>query len=617
MNLGKSQVKELLLEEIDKEEEKILKLLEKPHDSDLGDLALPCHSLAKKRKTDPEELAEEIGKSLEVSGEPLIEKVKVVGPYVNFFYDRNKFSEKVVNKVVEDGKEFGDSNRYEGEQVIIDMIGLNPNKAGHIGHVRSGCIGDTLARCMKKVGYKVVKESFVNDLGVPTAMVFWAYKNLEDELPERTGLLEKEDQWQGRVYEKMQKLCDEDQEIKDKVDELHQVLEEGENTELVEEQRKLIDKCVEAQSETWERLGCSLDLNVHESDIVRSGMIDLAVEKLKEADAVYEKDDALYFKLSQYSFFEGMENPDKVLIRPDGRATYTGKDIALQLWKHRIIPDEFKYKLISETEEQEEYVTNNLTGESMDRGFNENTKSVYVIGAEQKYVIATDLYSLKALGHEDYFERGHHLAHGLVGFGDEAKISSREGAKGLTADEVLDKAKSMALEEVEDRNPDMEAEKQKSLAEAIGSSAVRYYLINTDPIKFVEFDFDEALSFEGDTGPYLQYSLVRAKRILEKSEKEPDFSTLEPLSKEEEFELIKKIAEFPKAVEESAERYKPHIVANYAFDLASIFSNFYEKCPVIQAEDRTEEMRLALVKAFTQTMRNCLNLLGIEEVDAM
>ncbi len=617
LTANESVVVSMLSKLVQLNKNQIGELLETPPDSKLGDLAFPCFTLSPILRKDPKQIAEELAKKIDVKSP--FKEVKVVGPYLNFFLDQSKLAKDTILKVEGQKDKYGSSSKFKGKQVIIDMIGLNPNKAGHVGHIKTGSVGDSVARLMSAVGFKTVKQTFVNDMGVPTSMVFWAVKNIKSKLPKKAGLLKKEDQWQGRVYDLMMNLTEKDPKIKEKVNELHSVLESGKNAKLVKEQRKLIEACLAGQSKTWTRMHASLDLDLCESDIVRSGMLKCALDLLKKSGVAYvseESEDAgaLKLKLSHLDYFKGMTNPDKILVRPDGRSTYTGKDIALQLWRFGLMPD-FEYKLANLIGTHKEWSTDTLNGKKINLGFNKNTHNVTIIGAEQKYVIAVDFYALYLLGHEAEFKNCYHLAPGLVGFGGKAKISSREGTSGLTADEVLDKASALALKEVKKRNPKLSITKQKQLAEAIGSSAIRYHMLKVDATKFVQFDFDEALSLEGNTGPYLQYALVRAKKILKKAK--PAKSDLSLLTDPAEFELVKHIASFPQTVEQAAEQYSPHLIANYAHELAQLFSTFYEKCPVLKAEPKLKAARLSLVKAFAQTLKNALNLLGVEAVELM
>ena len=576
-----------------------------------GDFAVPCFKIAKDR--DPKEFAKELSKKLKIN---LIEKVQAVGPYINFYVDWKSFSKQLIETILDEKEKYGSNDSGKGKNIIIDMISLNPNKTAHIGHVRNACLSDSLAKILKFSGYKVTGQSYVNDLGMPTAALFWAIKNIPDELPKKEGWLSKEDHWQGAVYLYVDKLMKEDPEIKKQVSKLLSKLENREDLKLNEEQRELAEKCLKAQNKTWERLGIWFDMLICESDIIFSGLSKMAFEKLKEKGAVYletegENKGCWLLKLKQYDAFKGMENPDKILLKSDGTTTYTANDIGLHMWKLGVLPNLLKFKLL--TEKPKQWITS-MKGETLDLKFD---KAIDVIGNEQAYAMQAKYYAFKSIGLEKEFENSYHLGYGLVGFGGEAKLSSRKGVEGLSADEIFDKVVEKAYKEVEKRNPNVPEGKKKQIAEKIGIGAIKYWMIKANPIKFITFDWDKALKFEGNTGPYLQYSYVRAKKILDKAGTDKDLKADFSVLKEKEVKLLKQLAKFPDIVKSSSNNYSPSTLANYAFNLCSLFSTFYEECPVITSEENTKKMRLLIVKSFRQVLENCLYLLGMKIPDIM
>ena len=616
----KLEVIKLLSKASGLKESEVLEILEVPPSPEQGDYALPCFKLAAKLKKNPQQIANELKNKISIPKNSGILEIKNIGPYVNFFLDSAKMAESAISKIMKEKEGFGKSGIGKGEQVVIDVIGLNPNKAGHIGHIKTGSVGNSIARIYSFLGFKTNTQSFINDQGFPTALTFYAYKYMKGQLPKRIGSFAKEDHWQGEIYIMMKNLAEKDEELKKKVEKLQFDLEHSKDLKLLKEQREFIEKCKSAQAQTWARFGADFDLGVHESDITNSGILEETFELLKEKGAVFtsnapESKGCLLLRLSKFDEFKGMLSPDKILVRSDGRATYTGKDVGLQFWRFGLVPDKMLYAISSKTKTHTEWATNNLSGKKVKNDFSKNTKCIHVVGAEQKYVISVDYYALKAAGFEKEFKNSYHVATGLVGFGESAKISSREGTE-LTADGVLDKAKALALEEVIKRNPLLARKEAEELAEKIGVSAVRYYLLKTEPTKFVSFSFEDALSFDGNTGPYLQYALVRAKKILNKGKPKgkADFGLLKS---PEEVMLVKKLSEFPAVVEKAGMQYAPSMVAGYAFELANSFSSFYEKCPVLNAEADLKTARLKLVQAFAQVLKNALYLLGIEEVEVM
>ncbi|MBT3941020.1 arginine--tRNA ligase [Candidatus Woesearchaeota archaeon] len=608
MNLKVNAVKELhkvtglSIQQIDK-------LLETPPDSKMGDLAFPCFSLAKNFGKSPIEVARLVRDRLVVPKG--FKKVEFTGPYLNFFYEATNLAEQVLKESLK--KDFAKSKKYAGEKIIIDMIATNPNKPAHIGHARNSCLADSLSKCMLNIGYNVVRQTYGNDLGIPTTAVFWATKNLKN-LPKKTM---REDFWQGEIYAKMQELMEKDPKIKAKVSDLLSNLEKDRHSKLAKAQRAFAGKCTLAQDKTWNRLNVDYDLVLNESDIVTSGMVEEAVKLLQTKGYLVEghgiNAGCLVFPLSEFKEFSGMKNPDKILFRPNGAATYTGKDIALTLWKAGKLKADFKYK-----ELRKGLYETSIDGKVIKNKFSKANKMMWVVASEQDYVILVDRYALKVICGEQAFADSHHFSYAMIGFGGDAKISSRSGANDLAADVIIDKAKVLIKKEIVKRNPKLPITKVKLLSESIASGAIRYYLIKVAPNKGIDFSFKDALSFEGNTGPYLQYALVRASKILKKSKQKVsvsiDFSLL---ASNEEQALIKHISKFPKIVESAAENYAPHLVANFAYELAQKFSTFYSKHRVIGVPLKEEKARLLLVTSFYETLKKSLNLLGIKEVEVM
>ncbi|MBI4095228.1 MAG: arginine--tRNA ligase [DPANN group archaeon] len=614
----KQEVVKLLSKAAGLKESEVSEILEVPPNLELGDYAMPCFKLAAKLKKAPQIIAKEI--SAKTKTNETVREVKATGPYVNIFLNTGLLAENTISNILTKKEMFGESKLLAGKKVLIEFSGLNPNKPGHIGNARNTCLGDSLSRILAKCGANTIKMDYINDMGVPTAAVFWAIKNKR--APDKKQF-PKLDHWQGDIYVSIKKLMDEKPEINKSVHELLAELESNKHPKLNEEQRELIEECVKAQYETWSRLNAFHDIRVHESDVVFSGLFDFGLKKLKQSGKLVKAEkgddkDCYVIPLSQFDYFKGMLKPDKILIRPDGTATYTGKDVMLQMWKFGILPDLLKYKKILKQRNGEELYATWPAGKPEKNRFNSADFAIHIVGAEQKYVMQVDYYAMKALNYEKEFQNSYHFAYGLVGFGGESKISSREGAAGLTADKILNTAVDLAKKEVDNRNKELPEKMKQEIAEKIGVCAVRYYLVRFSPEAFIQFDWDKVVNFEGDTGPYLQYALVRAKKIIAKAGRLPNEANFNLLQKAQEFELVKKMSAFSEVVEKAGKEYAPNLVANYAFDLANTFSTFYEACPVIAAESEgLRNVRLKLVQAFAQVLRNALYLLGIEEVEVM
>jgi len=543
--------------------------LEIPPDSKLGDIAFPCFYLAKEFKKNPAEVASEISRKIKIPKDSLIERAEAAGPYVNFFLDNEKFAEWMLNKIKKLGDKFGCSEIGKGKKVMVEYPAPNTNKPLHLGHMRNMAIGESVSRLFEMLGFKVFRINLHNDRGIHICKSMLAYKKWgSDRQPDK-----KPDHFVGDFYVLFSKKSKEDPSLEDEARDMLRKWEEGDK-EVVALWKKMNSWAEKGFEETYKRFGVSFDKIYKESETYKKGK-GMVLEGLEKG--VFQKDGtgAIYFDLTKY----GLDK--KILIRSDGTTLYITQDIYLAYLKYK----EF-----------------------------EIDKSIYVVGNEQNYhfdVLFKILDELKKLGYE-FAPENYHLSYGMV-FLPSGKMKSREGTV-VDADDFMDEIEKMAKEEIKKRNK-LYGGKLTELSRKIGLGAIKFFLLKYDEHKDFVFNPEESLSFEGETGPYLQYSLVRAKKILEKSGT-PSFKNLK-FSEPEEFELIKKMSDFPEIVESAALKYKPHLLANYSYELASLFSRFYEKCPVLQTDEPLRSSRLALVSSFIQTMRSCLKLLGIDEVDVM
>jgi len=565
----KKEVARILKKVLDLKEDEILKLIEEPPDPSLGDLAFPCFSLAKELKKSPGEVSKEIAQKIKIPRDSLIKKVEVAGPYLNFFLDNEKFAGYVINNIKKLGERFGHSGIGKGKKVMVEYPAPNTNKPLHLGHMRNMAIGESVSRLFEMLGFKVFRVNLHNDRGVHICKSMLAYKKWGNEAEPN----KKPDHFVGDFYVLFSQKVKDNPELEEEAREMLRKWEEG-NKEVRELWEKMNGWAEEGFEETYKRFGVKFDKIYRESETYKKGK-EMVLEGLKKGIFKRDETGAIFFDMSK----RGLDK--KILIRSDGTTLYITQDIYLAYLKYK----EFKID-----------------------------KSVYVVGNEQNYhfdVLFKILDELKKLGY-DFAPENYHLSYGMV-FLPSGKMKSREGTV-VDADNFMDEIEEMAMGEIKKRNK-IDDEKLAELSRKISLGAIKFFLLKYDEHKDFVFNPEESLSFEGETGPYLQYSLVRAKKILEKSE-ESSFGNLK-FSEPEEFELIKKISNFPEVVENAALKYKPHLLANYSYELASLFSKFYEKCPVLQADEPLKNSRLALVWAFMQTMKNCLKLLGIDEVDMM
>lgn len=588
------------LKELDWPKEGMEESLEEPPDPSLGDLASTiCFELPKELKRSPQDISEELAKKIEPKG--LIKRVESEGGYVNFFVDMEKLSSSTLENIEESGSLYGSSENDE-KKVVIEHTSVNPTKPHHIGHGRNAIIGDTMARILRACGKKVEVQNYIDDLGLQVAQTLLNYPS--EEVTE-----EKFDHFLGKLYVDFHEKAKSEPELEEKAREILSEMEEGKG-DLAQKARDISMRCVNSNLETTDRLNIDYDLLVWESDISKSGMLSEALDRLEQTPYLTEGEDefegAMVLNLEDF----GLE--DKVLVRSDGTAVYTARDIAYQLWKFGQVEADLHFKFHSKRPSGVKTFTTTSENESSN-DFADADQVINVIGMEQRYPQRVVFSALKALGLDDEFNNSHHMAHEHVRLPSE-KFAGRRGTWiGYSLDDVLDESVSRAEEEVRKRNPEAEEKFIKKAAEKVGVGAVRYSLIRSSPEKEVVFQWEEALNFERNSGPAIQYSHARASSILRKADEKPGKHSDDVFEEEKELELIKKLAKFPKILKEAEKGLQPHRVAVYASELALLFNKFYEVAPVIQAKsDELKSARLRLVKCAQKVLANSLRILGIE-----
>lgn len=542
-------------------------LLETPKSPELGDLAFPCFKLAAKFKTSPQNIAKDIVSKLPKLKS--VKKVQVMGPYINFFLSSSNLAENVLTEIYKTKNKFGSGLQKKGN-AMVEFSHPNTHKAFHIGHLRNIALGESLARVLENYGYKVIRANYQGDIGPHVAKCLWAYLRYhKGEVPKKDRGL-----WLGKVYAEGAKKHATSEEVQKEVAELNLKLYAGKDKSLMSLWKKTRQWSLEDFSKIYKELGAKFDELYFESQIEAAGKR-IALELLKKGIAKRDQG-AIIVDLAPYGL--GV----CVILTSEGYPLYTTKELGLAEKKLS------KYKL---------------------------DKSIHVVGQEQE-LFFKQMFKIYELMGSPLAKKDYHLSYGLVIL-PEGKMSSRLGDV-ITYHELAEKAKAKAYKEVKKRNPKFKDAKIKQVADKIAIAALKYGMLKQASAKTITFDWEQALEFQGDTGPYLQYSLVRANKILEKVKIKPTAKiAFDLLKTNEEADLIKKIADFKEIVTKAAEQYSPNIIANYAYDLTQVFNSFYEKCPVAKADKKTKAARVLLVWAFAQTLRNALNLLGIEEVEVM
>jgi len=624
-------------------------VLQAPPRLAMGDLATPlCLELAKALKRKPREIAETMVNGLELP--MFVQSVTIEGAgYLNFRFDRGAFTAAHIRNVMAPGSP-------TGERVIVEHTNINPNKAAHIGHLRNAVLGDTYVRCMKWLGHRVETQNYIDDTGVQVADVVVAFQHLEPKsLAEVKAMIAdpgvRFDYYCWDVYSKMASYYAADPEaLQWRRDTLHDIeRHEGDTFEFASTIARAI---VKLHITTMLRLGITYDLLPKESDIIALHFWDRAFELLKASGAIVQETegkhkDCWVMKLEDSSEFEGMNEPDKILVRSNGTVTYTGKDIAYQLWKFGLLDRTFNFREFSRYPDGHVlWETTSGDGSPEAPRFGGAQKVVNVIDVRQAYLQKVVKEGVRQLGHAREAGNSIHFSYEMVALTpatakalgidvseEDAKkpyleMSGRKGL-GVKADDLIDALVKKAGESVrEGRGEGLTGEELEQLGRQIAVAALRYFMLKYGRNKVIAFDFNEALTFEGDSGPYLQYSTVRVENIFRKMAERGvdarlDDASLDELTlteglTDEMWELVRLSAELPAAIRRATDALELSIITHDLFVLAQKFNSFYHKYPILNEKDPAERQRRAVcAEVFRQTMAATLELLGIPVPERM
>ncbi|MCD6222636.1 MAG: arginine--tRNA ligase [Thermoplasmata archaeon] len=526
---------------------------------EIADMAFPCFSLAREWKKSPEEIANEIAEKIE-RGE-YIERIEAVKGYVNFFIDSKKLANETIKSILKMKDKFG-SYESNGIKIIVEHTSANPNGPLHVGRARNPIIGDTIARILKFGGYDVTTQYYVDDMGKQVAALFWGTKNLSIE-----SKATKPDHKYVVYYQEATKLMEKNEKVKEEIEEIIMECERG-NKELLEEIKKVYQPVLEGILASLKRLNISIDEFVEESKFVIDGSVYEVIEKLASMPQAGREGKAIYLMLDEFGIHG--RNKKFYLTRSNGTSLYAARDIAYHIWK----------------------------GERADIMIN-------VLGEDHKLEAKQVEIALKLLKKKV----PEAIFYSFVSL-PEGRMSTRRG-RVVYLDDLIEEALERAMKEVEKRG--MAGEKAARIANAVAMGAIRYNIIKVSPDKAIVFKWEDALNFEGESAPFIQYAHARCSSILKKAEFEEKSSY--EFEHPSEIRLIKTLAKFPYFVKKSISSRNPSLIANYAFQLASHFNAFYRDCRVIGSDKQND--RLALVKATKQVIKNSLNLLGIEALEEM
>ncbi|WP_036270562.1 arginine--tRNA ligase [Meiothermus rufus] len=572
-----------------------------------GDYGTPiAMALARSLRQAPPQIAAELLHNIQLP--PWVRRTFVVGGYLNFELEPAFLVEAATQPLPPFPAQKG--------KVLLEHTSVNPNKELHVGHLRNICLGDSLARILRFVGHPVEVMNYIDDTGRQAAESLFAlgYFGLDAPPP---GV--KYDHWVGQAYVRLHQAMDDPEKkatIEQGVQEILHRLEEG-------RLRDEVDKILRAQLQTMYRLGAEYDLLVWESDIVREGLLQQALKALARSPLVFRPREGKYagaLVMDTSPFIPGLEDPYLVLLRSNGTSTYTAKDIALQFWKMGLLKGLCFRPYDTQPSGAPLYSTH-PEGQPMPFGGADET--INVVDARQSHALRVVQASLEVEGRPDLAQRCFHLAYETVLL-EGRQMSGRKGIV-VSVDEVMDEAVRRVRAVMAEKNPDHP--NPKEAAEQIGVGAVRFAMLKTEAKKQIDFRYEQALSLEGDTGPYVQYAYARAGSILRKAEEQGLFQEQADFAQATPFELAlaKVILRFPEAVQDAARNKAPHILAQYLLELAAAWNSFYNAktpegrpaTPVLTAPLGLRGLRLELVRALRQTLKQGLSLLGLQAPEVM
>ncbi len=536
-------------------------LLEVPPQPTMGDFAFPCFPLSRVYKKNPIDIAKDLAGKLKPEG--FIAEIKAEGPYLNFFVSRELFVKETISRIQKE-LSFGSSSLGKGKKALVEHTSINPNASPHVGRARNAFIGDVVVRLLRFQGYKVETRYWVNDIGKQIAMLVWGSRDKKKiSFHDILGLYIKTNE----RMEKDPKLEQENFYI------LHKL--EADDKKVREQFRKIVDICVKGQTSILKEMGITFDRFDYESDYLFGKKTDQVLALLKKTGKVFE-DEEKRWVLNQEEFKLPMKSPVLVLTRSDKTSLYPLRDLAYTIDKHA------------------------------------DGENIVVLGEDHKLYFQQIEAALKLL--KKPVPTPIHYSFILL---QDEKMSTRKGNVVLL-EEFMEEALEKARNEIKKRHGKVPEE----TAKAIAYGAIKFSILRVSPEKNVLFDWNQSLSFEGDSGPYIQYAYARICSIFEKWKEEdgkklPEAMAYESVSEGEDFALIKTLAIFPSIIEEATVQYKPHLIANYLLDLARVTNEFYHACPVLQEKESVRDARLVLLECTRKVLKTGLNLLGIQEIEKM
>ena len=559
--------KELIASELAKvidalDQDAILNLLEQPKSSDLGDIAFPAFSLAKVERKAPQAIAADIAEKIDQSA---FEKVVATGPYVNFFLDKSKISDHVIKSVITAGADYGQQDEGHGQNITIDLSSPNIAKPFSVGHLRSTVIGDALSNLYRKMGYNTIKINHLGDWGKQFGLLMVAYKKWGSKEAVEANPIDE----LLKLYVRINAEIEHNPELDEEGRKWFKKLEDG-DPEATQLWQWFRDESLEEFNRIYKLLDVEFDsLN---GEAFYNDKMDEGVQILEDKGLLKESKGASIVDLDDVNL------PPAMIKKSDGATLYITRDIATAMYRART------YNFV---------------------------KNIYAVGQEQSNHFRQLKAVLKKMGF-DWSDDMVHVDFGLV-TKNRQKLSTRKGNI-ILLEPTLQEAISRAKAQIEEKNPELE--NKEEVAHAVGVGAVKFYDLKTDRRNGYDFDLEAMVSFEGETGPYVQYAYARIQSILRKANFTPSTDTTYSLNDPESWEIIKLLQDFSRVVKRAAENYDPSLIAKYAISLAQAFNKYYAHTRILD-ESPERESRLALSYSTAVVLKEALRLLGVQAPEKM
>ena len=571
--------------------------VENPPKPEMGDLGVPLFPFAKAFRMAPPAIAAEVAKIVNAgSGVKELGTVAAVGPYVNIKLNKENAAGGILQKILKEGDEYGSfaedgKKLFEGRRVMVEYSSPNTNKPLHLGHMRNDALGESVSRILKKAGAQVYRVNIINNRGVHICKSMLAYKLFHEakgDTPQSLGI--KGDHFVGQCYVEFDKYSKEHPEALQQAEDMLIKWENGDK-EVRDLWQKMNGWTLSGVQQTYDRTGVGFEKLYFESDTYLKGKEEIM--RGLEKGIFFKADDGSVRVDVTNVTGKGKDGEDhsKVLLRKDGTSVYITQDIGTAISRHN------------------------------DWDFNQ---MVYVVASEQIYHFKILFHILKQLGY-DWASNLYHLSYGLVNL-PSGRMKSREGTV-VDADDLIDSLHADALKAIQDKGRDSEVGNADDVAEKVALAALHYYLLQVSPVKDMLFNPEESLSFNGNTGPYLQYMGARIASILRKAEEQglsanlgSDAQTLSLLTHESEWALIKSLGRFPQVVEKAATDLDPSQMASYIYEICKAFSAFYRDCPILSVAEENKTLasaRLCLASCTLTVLRSAMNLVLVPFLEKM